>query len=719
LLAIAACQERPATQIPPQPVMVGRAPQAQVKAAPTVLTPESGRGGRPRRPVGGIYPGNEAVLDASPDAAVPVTRAGRGEYTLSFDDANIADVVKSILGDTLGETYVLDPRVQGKATLQSGRPLSRSGLIFALEQMLSVNGAALLQQDGIYRIVPADEATRGAAVSVAGAEPAAATGAAVSVAPLRYISAAEMLKIVQPFVKAGTTVQADPTLNVLVIGGERADRRTILDLVRIFDVDWLQGMSFGLFPIETTSARLMAEDLQRIFLGQETAPEASLVRFVPIERLNAVLVVAPSVAFVDRAHLWIGRLDVGEYDAQRIFVYPCQYARAEELAAVLSQVFGTASANTADGARLAPGQRPTEIRSGITGGLPGTLADAPGGPLRAQVTPGAGTAGGSALRQTPFPAAAGGASELAGGQQPVKIIPDPVKKSLVILATANAYQLIESALRQLDVESTQVLVEATFIEVTLTDDLELSTQWAFDAGNNLIFFPVAAPASAAGFFNWLLVAQGGDIRVALRALQTVTDVNVLSSPNLLVLDNQQARIQVGNQVPVLTQQVQQTTGADTPIVSSVEYRDTGTILNLRPRVNASGLVNLEIQQEVSNVAETTSSTIDSPTFNQRSLQSTVAVHDGESIVLGGLIESDYTRASSGLPWLAQIPVIGFLFGTQQNSSTKRELIVIITPSIARGREQARDVTENLEERMLRLRPTLEQFRIRSPERLLR
>ena len=675
------------------------APRITMEPAPASPTRLGAAPGAERRSPGTLVRGTDRLVEARRPVAAEATGRSSGEgYSVDFADASIAEVAKTILGDILGETYVISEAVQGKVTLQSGRPMSRAQLLATLEQILAMNDAALLQQDGVFRIVPASGATRGARVASGHTEDGQAPGTGVVVAPLDYIAAAEMQKIAQPFVKAGATLQVDAARNVLLIGGDRTDRKTVLDLIRIFDVDWLQGMSFGIFPIRSALARSVAEDLQRIFGGQAEGGQGGLVRFVPIDRLNAVLVVSPRAAQVDRVRQWIDRLDAGKVDAPRIFVYSCQYTRAEELAAVLNQVFGSETRNAP---RLAPGLNPVQLRSetGPAGGIP------PGGPGAAGEPRSLGMGGVGPPQE-----------EMAiAPPAEVKIIPDPIKNTLVILATPEMYELVESALVKMDVESLQVLIEATFVEVTLTDALELGTQWAFNNDGSNFFFPADTPAGVAGFFNWVLVAEGGDIRVALRALQDVTEVNVLSSPNLMVLDNYSARIQIGDQVPILTQQSQAVTGSDAPIVSTVEYRDTGTILNLRPRVNASGLVQIELQQEVSTVALTTTSSIDSPTINQRSVQLTIAVHDNESIVLGGLVEQQQTRSRSGLPWLAQLPLIGFLFGTQNDTDSRRELLVILTPTVARDQQQANDITDNLQKRMMRLRPTLEEFRIRAPD----
>lgn len=295
----------------------------------------------------------------------------------------------------------------------------------------------------------------------------------------------------------------------------------------------------------------------------------------------------------------------------------------------------------------------------------------------------------------------------------VRITADEANNALVILANAQDYAVIEAALRKLDIKPLQVMIEATVAEVTLTDKLNLGLQYYLKTGNfqavlsegakNNINVPFPGFNFIPGFdFAFSTVAGS---QVLLDALKSLTEVKVLSSPTLMVLNNQTGRLQVGDQVPIAVQSAVGVLAPGSPVVNSIEYRDTGVILRVTPRVNASGSVLLDISEEVSEVSATTSSTLNSPTISQRRLLSSVLTSDGETIALGGLIRDSQTRGRSGIPGLVDIPVLGNLFGTRGTSTTRTELIVLITPKVIRSREDGSAVTRELLQKV----PLISQF----------
>lgn len=711
--------------------------------APTPLTGGAGAGtAAPQRQVGGTYPGTGRFVNAAA-APAPILAEGlpgvdEGAVTLNFVDTDLREVVKAVVGDILGLNYVIDPAVQGTVTMQTSRPLGRAELLAAMEQVLTVNGAAMVEVGGLYKIVPADRAASAGAAPSLGGPAATGGGTNLTFVPLRHVSATEMAKVLEPFAPPNTLLRVDADRNIVAVGGTHSQRAELLELVRMFDVDWLAGMSYAIEPVETTSAKNMVKDLQKVFRNQEGGPGAGLVEFVPIERLNAVLVISPRRQYLAKAATWIKRLDVGDSAEPRVYVYYVQNSRAEELADVLGRIFGGLETSTLS-RDLAPGLTPTEITSNTGYGSrlgsrsTTTRAAAGDGGMRVaqldsdaagfyQVTPGAAPPASGAAAPTPQTARSlravsesSQSSELPKTNA-VRIIPDPVKNALVIQATPQDYRKIQSVLEKLDIQSLQVLIEATFIEVSLTDALTYGTEWYFQTGSSTLELDdlLGSAAGTAGFFSWSLVMNGGNLRVTLQALQELTELTVVSSPNLMVLDNQEAHIQVGGEQPVPTQSRQSITDADSPIVSNIEYRDVGTILSVTPRVNEGGLVTLEIDQEVSNVQneEVVVGGTTAPSFNQRTISSTIAVHDGESVVLGGQIFEDKEKTRRGVPYLSQIPVVGFLFGTHNNSQDRTELLVIITPHVVRDEGSARMATETLNRRMQLLRPQFEKFRIR-------
>ena len=614
-----------------------------------------------------------------------------GKITLNFANAEIRDVIDIVLGDTLNLNYVIDPSIQGTVTVRTSQPLDRANVLPALENILALNGVAMTLVNGTYMVIPKEVAAKGLSQpAVAPSEAQLARGYGVNVIPLDFASAGSMVEVLEPFVNPGT-LRADGSRNLLIFTGNGNETRALMDLVEVFDVDWMKGMSFGLFPVDVADVKSLVTDLRAVFLQDGQSPLAGVVRFVPIERLNAILAISPQPRYLDRAEIWIQRLDRGvEGAGRRIFVYPVRNARAGDLAEILGQIF---EVRFADGASRLP---VAEVAPGLT---PVELASEPGAEGAPEPAP--------ALRQ--LAATPGASADDIGSfiqeSGDIRIIADEANNSLLVLATAAEYRMIEATLRKLDIVPLQVLIEATIAEVSLNDSLRYGIQWFVDAGNfeaSLTNVTTGAIASVFPGFNALYAAN--NFRAVLSALTDITDVKVVSSPSLMVLDNQSARLQVGDEVPIATQSAVSVSDADAPVVNSIQLRDTGVILEVTPRVNPGGLVVLEINQEVSSVVQTTTSDIDSPTIQQRKIESTIAVQSGETIALGGLIRDDEQETVTGIPLLSEIPLLGNLFKTTNNQVNRVELLVLITPRVVRSQVEAREVTDELRRRLKSIEP---------------
>ncbi len=625
-----------------------------------------------------------------------------GDITLNFANAEIREVVDAVLGQALGLSYIIDPRVQGEVTARTSQPIPRTAVISALENILALNGAALTLDNGIYKVVTLQQAATGlTGVVLSKRARDSARGFAIHVIPVRYASAQALAEILRPFVGPGRVFRVDTARNMIVFAGTGPEARDLIEMVGVFDVDWMAGMSFALFPIQVADAKAVVTDLETVFLQNGQSPLAGLIRFVPIERLNSVLVISPQPAYLDQAETWIDRLDRGgEGAGRRIFVYHVQNGRAEDLAKVLGSIFQTsgdgAKEETGDG--LAPGLTPATLTSDSPAAREEKEGDQP----------------------APPPVLAGQrVSDITGisaivDSGNIRIIADDRNNALVILATATEYRMIEATLKRLDLTPLQVLVEVTIAEVMLNDDLRYGLQWFFQQGNNaLSFSTLATGAVSSAFPGFSYVFTPNNAQAVLNALTEITDVRVISSPQLMVLDNQTARLQVGDQVPIATQSAVSVGDPDAPIVNSIEFKDTGVILTVTPRVNAGGLVTMEVLQEVSDVTETTTSALNSPTIQQRSIESTVAVQSGDTVALGGLIQDRDEESVSGLPLLSDIPVLGNLFKTTNKAKRRTELLVLITPRVVRDRREAQDVTDELRKRLTGIEPL--QQKIQTPQ----
>ena len=627
-----------------------------------------------------------------------------GQVTLNFANADIREVVDVVLGETLGVSYIIDPKVQGQITARTSRPLSRKAVIPALENILALNGAALTLDGGIYKVITLQQAANALSRPiVAPTRRDLVRGYGIHIIPLRYAAAQAVADILKPFIAVGRVLRVDSARNLLIFAGTGTEAADVLDMVTVFDVDWMAGMSFALFPVQVADAKDLVADLETVFLEGDS-PLKGVVRFVPIERLNAVLAISSQPSYLDRAEIWIDRLDRGAEGAgRRIFVYHVQNGRAADLADVLSRIFETGLTEQRGAApppELAPGLSPVTIApERAVSAAEGEIAAAAAQPALAQPTP------------VPVPAAAAlrrndlGAVAAIGDSGDIRIIADEKKNALVILATTAEYRMIEATLKRLDITPLQVLIEVTIAEVTLTDELRYGLQWFFTSGDSAVTFStISNGLEGLAFPGFSYFFSGSDARVVLNALTEITDVRVISSPQLMVLDNQTARLQIGDQVPIATQSVVAIGDPDAPIVNSIQFRDTGVILEVTPRVNASGLVVLDVFQEVSDVIATTTSDIDSPTIQQRSIETTVAVQSGDTIALGGLIKDREEESVSGVPLLSSIPILGNLFKTTSTRVIRTELLVLITPRVVRDRREALDVTDELRRRMSTLGP---------------
>ena len=664
-----------------------RATELATSERPTRLTEQPEADGRTARQ-DAVELGTGRVLGTPTTSRV--RRISEGEVILNFVDADIEEVARAVLADTLGESYVVDPLVTGSVTLHTSRPMALDELPALLETVLQINGAALLVDDGVYSILPAGSAAMGGLSPVVHDRGRAVrAGYGLHVVPLSFISADEVETLLRPFVPAGSVVQVDRTRNLVLLSGPAEQVTTALELIELFDVDWLAGMSMALYPLLSANAETLAGELQLIFGGADGGLLDGLLRFVPIPRLQAIMVISSQPRYLARAKRWIDELDRGaDSDLPGLHIYYVQFGNAANLAAILRETF-RAGGVTVPAVSLAPGYQSSSLRrepdDPLVAGLDDRSNDA------------AGVGYSPAVARSPSYSST--SSELL-------IAADEVTNSLVIRATPHVYRNIREALEQLDVMPLQVLIEATIAEISLRDQLQYGLQWFFKVGGiDARLSQVDSGAAAQGFPGFSAVlSSGNDVRVVLNALDTLTDVNVISSPQLLVLDNQTARLQVGDEVPVAVQQSRSTTDPDAPIVNTIEQRDTGVILEVTPRVNASGLTILQIDQEVSRVTSTTTSGIDSPTINQRRLTSTVAVHSGETVAMGGLIQETRNDSKSGVPILSRLPVLGPLFGTTNNDTQRTELLVLLTPKVLYDREDARRITDDLRRRLRLLAP---------------
>jgi general secretion pathway protein D len=620
-----------------------------------------------------------------------------GDITLDFADADVRDVVRSVLGEMLKVPYVVDPQINGHITLKTGAPIRRDAIIPALETALKTVQAAIVVSDGIYNVVPISAAQKQSAQIAGPAGQSNAPGYGIEVVPLRYISATEMQKVLEPLVAPGSILRVDAQRNLIFLAGTEPERASTRDTIRLFDMDYLKGMSFALIQPQHVDVGSLATELEKIF-GETSSPIAGLVRMIPISRINTLLVVTSRSSYLRQVNQWVSRLDVVPVTPGRqLHYYKLENARAGDIAGTLDEIFGSTSGGSPAPQHLASSAPPPQSAAAAAP-FPNSNA-APPPPPAAQ--------NGGVQEQGP----ARGAAPSPSGTNPSdgpQIVTDQTNNALIIRADAAEYDSIVKIIRQMDVTPNQVMIEVNVVEVTLNDTLQYGVEWYFKSGNQT-YTQAQTGTPLASFPGFGFTYNVPNVSVAMSALGSLTKINVVSSPKLLTLDNMPATLEVGDQIPVVTQTTQNTTSGDTPLVSTVQQISTGVILSVTPRIGSSGMVYLMLSQEVSEAVPTTSSTLNSPTIEQRKLQTTVAVNDGNTVALGGMIRRSDSQGSSGIPYLKDIPVLGAVFGPQSDTRQRTELLVFLTPRVVKSPSAASEVTEDLRKALDGVREAMEEF----------
>jgi general secretion pathway protein D len=666
-----------------------------------------------------IIRGNDQVL-------APISNKGQVTGTasgLKFEEAPLADVVSLILREIAKVDYVIHPPINGTVTLATQGEVSSDQAVLLLEAALQANGLQMARDTrGVYHI-GRPEALKGIVPSLrqAGGSGPLPPGYGAIVVPLKYIGAGEMASILQPMAGPGAVVRVDPVRNLLVLVGTRTQAEGWLDIVATFDVDMLKGMSVAVFPLKHITTSEVEAALRLLSSGTaaaSTAPPANpaaaaaasapasfamfgALRILPIARINSVMVVTPRAAYLDEARQWIEKLDQpgGNSAEAQLFVYAVQNGNAKHLADVLNGLFGGAAGASTQAATsgVAPGlQQATATTTGFSSagfGLSGSAA-------------GSRAAGGSTVQGSGLTSLT-----LTSG---LRVMADEINNAVLIYGTRGEYEKIEITLKRLDVPPTQVLIEASIIEVTLNDDLKYGLQWAFTDkarhglnGTGVLSNVANAVGGAvlggtSAGFSYTLSNSLGDVRAVLNALADKSLVKVISSPSLMVLDNYTASIAVGNQQPI---QVGETITVGGNVSNNIQYKDTGVSLTVTPSVNAGNMVTMQLSQAVTDVGPVDAAT-GQRSFLQRQFASKVAVRSGETLVLGGLIRDNTTNGKNGVPGLVDIPLFGNLFGTTATNTNRTELVVLITPRVMRTTQDMREIGQELKDRMKTLFPSV-------------
>jgi general secretion pathway protein D len=606
----------------------------------------------------------------------------------------------------LNENYLIDPAVQGVVTINTTLPVSKNDVLPIFESILEINQATLVYEDSLYKIIPTANVKK--TVSSPSVGDLLRGGHGIQVVPLKYVAAKEMQKILNSITDNPDNIKVDEARNLIILNGSGRTISNYVNTIKMFDVDWLSGMSFGLFPLQHTDAKTIVDDLTAIVGDDKDGPLSGIVRMIPIERLNAVMVVSHQTHYINEVKKLIEQFDLGidQAPGRRLYVYRLKNGKAENIADILQRIFGQQTAadegralGSTESRKLSnirnPGVSSVPLTSKLSGDTSKMEEKQPAvKPVR------------SSTATTGIDAFSSDNRSSSESASPVTIIADNDNNSILVLASSQDYRKIQSTIQRLDVAPRQVLIEATIAEVQLTNNLSYGIRWfldgsisngrTFDAGLNApLPSAIGGDGFSLGIFN-----SSHDLRLFFDILETESSVKLLSAPQIMVIDNQTANFRVGDQIPIVTRSSQSTTDANAPIVSEVQFRDTGTLLQVTPRINEGGMVTLEINQEVSRPgSEPAVGGGGNVPIAQRTIDSTVIVHSGQTIVLGGLIREDITATNGGIPVLKDIPVMGNLFSNTKDNKNRTELIITLTPRVITNPNEAFEISQELREKI--------------------
>ncbi|MCH8055694.1 MAG: type II secretion system secretin GspD, partial [Deltaproteobacteria bacterium] len=668
------------------------------------------------RPVPSTSPQPQATPPSTAPGGrtVPQPTARANLVSLNFNRAELVEVIH-VLAQHLKLTYTIDPKVKGSVTIYSAEPLKKEDLLPVFHQVLRMNNAVAIKTGDLYRIVPIKEG-KGLARPVTGGKD---DSYAIQVVPVRFFPVGEMKKLLTPFITPGGEILDYPRGNFLIIMDLPSNIRRLMEIRDLIDVNVFSGMRMEIYQPQIASAEDLAAEMSKImqaYASSTAQAEGFAAQFLPIPRINQLLVISHSEAAWTYVKRWLERIDVvAEGPGRRIFIYPVENGKATELADILNEVLGQAP-----GARREPSSTLRDLHRAVPSIVPslggmqrGRGESQRGAPGAFAVTPApAQPPRRRAQQPTRRPSTRPSPGPQVKAPEPTRIVSDPATNSLIIFGTAQEFQNIKNILKDLDVIPRQVLLDVLVAEVTLTDDTKFGIEYEIlRKGDTFTGAFAPSPVMISGGIN-ALIGTGGAVRALIETLMSNSRVKVLASPHILATDNRPARIQVGSEEPVPTGVIEAATGA--PTVSSsttIQFRNTGKILTIIPQVNSKGLVHLQIKVEVSERGANVQVGNQSfPSFSTRDVETTAIVQDGETLVIGGIIDETKSRSRSGIPFLMDIPVLGWFFGMTSDSVKRTELIILITPHVIRSVDEARAVTEEFKERLSKVKREIERMK---------
>jgi general secretion pathway protein D len=684
--------------VPPQ-ALPSRAPQPSPLSKPQPPTQAGSPVSTPTSPTALPTP-------PSPPVKPGALQTGSG-VVFNFDNADIYEVIR-VISEILKINYIIDPRVKGVANIHTSGQIASADVFPIFQSILRLNGATAVNRDGVYEIVPLPEAKKlPSAPSLLrdSGKPVSEERYIIQILPLKYIPVTEVSKMIKPFLSDGADIVEHPPNNILIIGDLISNVKKSMDIINLFDIDIFTDLRVRIYPITNADVNEVAKEMERIFASFEVSTKSGRgvgITFTPVTRINSLLVVSSIPNIFEKVEGWLKELDKipAEGTKYSVFVYYVQNMKAKDLGDVLKQVFGTVK------------EKKTEFKQKVV------AAEYPRG-IKPIPSPPPAT--------TPPPAAKEEGGAVPEGE--INIVVDETNNALVVRAFARDYKNILDTIKKLDVYPKQVLIETFLADITLDGTYKFGIEWAkfvttsssrlqgeqaqgVVAGMQPPTDPFNAALATGSFIRYSIVELGGRISAAVNAAAADNRLNVISSPHILASNNKEAKIQIGTSEPILTNTYTTTATSTIGVVEgTIEYKDVGIILTVTPRISDAGLITLEIQIEKSDAAtKDVFGRMDVPYFDKKTAKTTVSVLEGQTIVIGGLIEDTKKRNKSGVPLLSKIPILGALFGVHDLQNKKRELVLLMTPHIITDHIQSSAVTDEFKEKVEGLKKELEKER---------
>ncbi len=659
-------------------------------------------------PFGGI--GGEVATQppsAPPQAPSPRPSSDMpkaGELAFNFDDADIYEVIRAFT-DVLNINYVVDPNVRGKVTVHTTGSLKKEDLFSIFFQILEANGLTAVKDGNIYNIVSIKDASRlPASPHIGSTSDRSSSGErmVIQIIPLNYISSEEMAKLLAPFVSGGGAVVSHKQPNTLVVADKDSNIRKILRLIQAFDVNFFEKSGYRFYLLEHSDAEEMAKLCTDVF-GTGDANKDQ-VKFIAISRLNTVLAVSANPGIFSKVEEVIRQADVaGDKAEPKIHVYSVKNGEAGEIAELLNSVFSETPSEKKESDKTIKETEKKEVKkdeSAMKSLFPGSTttsssAKKTGTTKKSDKKSGTGTSGTMILRNG------------------MRVTPDTVRNALIIEAAPKDYRMIADILEKIDVLPRQVLIRVMVAEISLNIENKLGVEWSYVRGSggtpdtSVLKGAIGSPGvTDFAAFSGLKFMIGEDKRwgAILSALASDGKVNILSTPSVLASDNKEANIEISDEIPIPDTQYQYQNTLNPSLQTSIQYRNTGVILTVTPHINEFGLVSMDVKQEVSEVKDQTVrvGNLDASAFFKRSVETSLTVKDGQTIVLGGLIKEKKSNTVTGIPCLTSIPLVQYLFGTKTHKDDKTELIILITPQVISSSDDVDAVTREFKSKVDRI-----------------